>query len=356
MPARRSTSGTVDFNEQYAIDAVASTRFLTGTSKRLYESINQGDTLKDLGIALPTAPTSIVYGGKSGGVSNPDLLYVAANKIYFRQKAGATPTTLDNFPGGDAQFVAADPNNYKNVYAVNFFNQVFASSDAGVSWTEVTGNLGTLGNQIQTLTVYSTPDGSKVELLAGGLSLTGTQGGVFGLSNPGESSTTWTNLGGGLANAIVNQLLYDPTDDVLIASTLGRAPGRSPTSPRGSPRRSSWGPGRTVGGDFVPPESSAGGSSPFASIGPFATTTSTGTPVRLKDVNVTGGTEPVKYLTNVNGTIFFTQDDGTHGRELWKSDGTSAGTVLVKDIDPGLRRVLPHPPGGDRRHALFLGQ
>jgi ELWxxDGT repeat protein len=40
-------------------------------------------------------------------------------------------------------------------------------------------------------------------------------------------------------------------------------------------------------------------------------------------------------LTNVNGTLFFTANDGTNGRELWMSDGTAAGTVLVKDIIPG---------------------
>src|SRR5205823_1022287 len=40
-------------------------------------------------------------------------------------------------------------------------------------------------------------------------------------------------------------------------------------------------------------------------------------------------------LTNVNGRLFFTADDGTGGRELWQSDGTAAGTVLVKDINPG---------------------
>jgi ELWxxDGT repeat protein len=40
-------------------------------------------------------------------------------------------------------------------------------------------------------------------------------------------------------------------------------------------------------------------------------------------------------LTNVNGTLFFTANDGTHGTELWKSDGTDAGTVMVKDINAG---------------------
>jgi len=40
-------------------------------------------------------------------------------------------------------------------------------------------------------------------------------------------------------------------------------------------------------------------------------------------------------LTNVNGTLFFTANDGTNGVELWKSDGTDAGTVIVEDILPG---------------------
>src|SRR5262245_41736168 len=46
-------------------------------------------------------------------------------------------------------------------------------------------------------------------------------------------------------------------------------------------------------------------------------------------------------LTNVNGTLFFTANNDTNGRELWKSDGTAAGTVLVKDIIPGTDSAAP---------------
>src|SRR5262249_51406078 len=39
--------------------------------------------------------------------------------------------------------------------------------------------------------------------------------------------------------------------------------------------------------------------------------------------------------TDVNGTLFFTAQDGANGWELWKTDGTAAGTTLIKDIYPG---------------------
>jgi ELWxxDGT repeat protein len=46
-------------------------------------------------------------------------------------------------------------------------------------------------------------------------------------------------------------------------------------------------------------------------------------------------------LTDVSGTLFFVADDGVHGREPWRSDGTTDGTVLVRDIQPGPGSSVP---------------
>ena len=55
----------------------------------------------------------------------------------------------------------------------------------------------------------------------------------------------------------------------------------------------------------------------------------------VKDINPGTNSSNPSYLTAVNGTLFFAADDGINGAELWKSDGTLAGTVMVSDVNPG---------------------
>jgi ELWxxDGT repeat protein len=47
------------------------------------------------------------------------------------------------------------------------------------------------------------------------------------------------------------------------------------------------------------------------------------------------------YLTAMGGHVYFRAGDGTNGFELWRTDGTAAGTVLVKDIAAGVTHSQP---------------
>lgn len=57
--------------------------------------------------------------------------------------------------------------------------------------------------------------------------------------------------------------------------------------------------------------------------------------VLVKDILVGSGSSTPNHLTNVNGELYFTASDGEHDIELWRSDGTAGGTVLVMDINNG---------------------
>jgi ELWxxDGT repeat protein len=62
-------------------------------------------------------------------------------------------------------------------------------------------------------------------------------------------------------------------------------------------------------------------------------------PMMVKDIkegdHLASGVSYAQF-TGVGDIIYFRADDGTgYGQELWRSDGTEAGTYMVKDINPG---------------------
>lgn len=55
----------------------------------------------------------------------------------------------------------------------------------------------------------------------------------------------------------------------------------------------------------------------------------------VRDMNPgLGGSDPANF-TELNGKVYFAANNGTAGRELWVTNGTSTGTTMVMDINPG---------------------
>ncbi len=61
--------------------------------------------------------------------------------------------------------------------------------------------------------------------------------------------------------------------------------------------------------------------------------TSAGT-VMLRDMNEGAADSAPQLVLAANGKLWFSADDGIHGRELWVSDGTPTGTHIMADINP----------------------
>ena len=52
----------------------------------------------------------------------------------------------------------------------------------------------------------------------------------------------------------------------------------------------------------------------------------------VKDINPGMATSNIQYPTRFNDKVVFSADDGENGQELWISDGTEEGTYMVSDI------------------------
>lgn len=67
----------------------------------------------------------------------------------------------------------------------------------------------------------------------------------------------------------------------------------------------------------------------------------------LKDINPGAtGSSPNSYF-EAYGKLYFSANDGTHGNEVWSTDGTESGTQLLMDINPGI---------GDAMYSLNAGK
>lgn len=93
---------------------------------------------------------------------------------------------------------------------------------------------------------------------------------------------------------------------------------------------------------------------------------SNGTAAGTKLVKALGPVTENPGYAELGGRLFFAADDVEHGLELWRTDGTAAGTVLVRDIAPGRPSSRPswlaaagsllYLAAGEDEHGIELWQ
>lgn len=219
FPALTVVGGGAPLGRQFytpvEVNNVTPTRLVIGGSNSVYESMDQGDTIREVEpggiIANGTGPHSLAY----GATGNADILYVGSgNRVFVRTAAPpAALTQSATYPGtGTVSGVTINNTNPQNAFVVDATN-VFRTADAGGSWANVTGNLLTLTPGTIRSVAFSSAD-------AAGSVIVGSDNGVF--FAPGPAFNTWAVLGTGLPRAPVYDLEYDATDKILLAGLLGR--------------------------------------------------------------------------------------------------------------------------------------
>ena len=76
------------------------------------------------------------------------------------------------------------------------------------------------------------------------------------------------------------------------------------------------------------------------------------TPRVLADINPSGSSDATGFA-RIGRFIYFRANDGSHGLELWRTDGTAEGTALIADINPGEGSSAPEGMKSFERRIYF---
>lgn len=214
FPALSPLGGAPSISAQFytpiSVNAVNGLRLVILANNGVYESTDQGATVSRLGTERGNAFVGdpLVYGVPG----NAEFLYFGSGSgLYLRTAAGVAPSLRSSLAANVVD-VAADPATPTRLFAMTS-NTVHLSTNSASSFGDITGNLASLSpGQLRTMAFVSRAGGN--------LLVVGTDRGTFAAPAPGFIG--WSRLGQGLPNALVFELEYNATRDVLIAGMLGR--------------------------------------------------------------------------------------------------------------------------------------
>lgn len=216
--------GGGSFTTPIAVNRAVPARMLIGASNGVYESMDRGGTVSQISTLtvnhFGTGP--LVY----GTAGNNDALYFGSDDdVYIRTAAPPTAPAMSaayaampGTTGDDVVDIDIDPDDYMHAFVIDS-DQVFRTTDAGASWTDVTDILFTMFSpgrlrSIAYMNGMAGKDGVAV----------GANVGVYAALEiaAGTPFTAWDTLGTSLPNCPVFDLRFSNTDDVLVAGTMGR--------------------------------------------------------------------------------------------------------------------------------------
>jgi hypothetical protein len=231
-PGLGGIAGAFQFYQPYAVNAVNPSRIVLGTREAagsLLESTDQGETFTALagtGTGAVGTAVAFAYGGRLNGQAAEGVLYASTDlvdangrgTILFRQTIGGAINRLANYPGNRPVDMVVDPDNWRRLYVLDVEGRIWRSTDAGGSFTNVTGNLvlgqGTAGG----IDIYAGTTAANDEVI-----FVGGANGVFASSNAwGANGYQWSRFGTGLPNVPVRDIEYNASRNVLAVGTLGR--------------------------------------------------------------------------------------------------------------------------------------
>lgn len=205
------------FTTPVELNTVDPRRVLIGASNAVFESLDQGETVRSIGIGISGFQNAMVFGGTKNGVPNPALVYYGSGSRFFVRtaaEASALPSSSP-FPGSEIRDIAVSPLDWSMAYVADATG-VFVTRDAGASWTNVTSGL--VDASLRSLAVV--PLGPNLDFVfAGGL------GGVrvaLISRRSGGPLFGWLRFGTNLPTAPVWDLDYDAEQRRLTVATLGR--------------------------------------------------------------------------------------------------------------------------------------
>ena len=204
------------FTTPVELNAIDPTRMVIGASNGTFESLDQGDTTTLVGAGISSFTNAMAYGGMRNGQPNEDILYYGNGNIVMRRAQAGTfaAPTATPFPGAQIRDLALAPRDHDTVFALDPTN-VFVSRDAGVTWTNLTGNL--VDASLRSIVVVQLPLGIHAVIVGG---LTGVS--FTWLFPNQQTAPIWFELGSNLPAAPVWDLDWDGTDRMLTVGTLGR--------------------------------------------------------------------------------------------------------------------------------------